>query len=159
MVLFLVLFFLLIIFDQACGDCVAWFILGITWFHKFLKKKKKIQTRLILTLFQHQIFFFFFLILTPKKEKKKEKEKKIVNKTKKNKGGYTWLIWWNPISLLALKVGSENQRFKGYSTHNLAKMTIYHYLAKYLAIYYCLWNIQQSTTFLKFEFVNFKFAV
>ena len=152
MVLFLVLFFLLIIFDQACGDCVAWFILGITWFHKIKKKKKKNQTRLILTLFQHQIFFFFFLILTPKK-------KKIVNKTKQNNGVYTWPIWWNPISLLALKVGSENQRFKGFSTHNLAKMTIYHYLAKYLAIYYCLWNIQQSTTFLKFEFVNFKFAM
>ena len=83
MVLFLVLFFLLIIFDQACGDCVAWFILGITWFHKIKKKKKKKnQTRLILTLFQHQIFFFFFLILTPKK-------KKIVNKTKQNNGVYT----------------------------------------------------------------------
>ena len=139
--------------DQTCRDCVAWFILGTTWFHRIYLKKKK-NSAYFNSFFKFKYSFFFFTS-SPHQKKKKSK----VNKTKQNKGGYTWLIWWNPISLLALKVGSENQRFKGFSTHNLAKMTIYHYLAKYLAIYYCLWNIQQSTTFLKFEFVNFKFAM
>ena len=40
-----------------------------------------------------------------------------------------------------------------------AQMAIYYYLAKYLAINHCLWNILQSTTFLKLKFVKLKFAV
>ena len=38
-----------------------------------------------------------------------------------------------------------------------AKMAKYHYFKKYFAIYHCLQNIQQSTTFLKLDFVEIEF--
>ena len=115
--------------DQTCGDCVAWFILGTTWFHRIYLKKKK-NSAYFNSFFKFKYSFFFFTSSSHQKKRSK------VNKTKQNKGGYTWLIWWNPISLLALKVGLENQRFKGFSAHN-PTTTILCLLILVLQVDYC----------------------